>query len=79
MTIGPGSRGYRRPAISMPRPVCFGIGIADRRRKVKHLFQLFVSERAVERHVTCIFSKLGLPTTEQDHRRVLAVLAFLRG
>ena len=40
---------------------------------------MFVSERAVERHVTAIFGKLGLPTTEQDHRRVLAVLAYLRG
>jgi DNA-binding NarL/FixJ family response regulator len=41
--------------------------------------ELFVSERAVERHVTSIFSKLDLPTGEQDHRRVLAVLAYLRG
>jgi DNA-binding NarL/FixJ family response regulator len=41
--------------------------------------QLFVSERAVERHVTSIFGKLDLPTTDQDHRRVLAVLAYLRG
>jgi len=41
--------------------------------------KLFVSERAVERHVTSIFAKLDLPATEQDHRRVLAVLAFLRG
>ena len=40
--------------------------------------QLFVSERAVERHVTSIFGKLDLPATEQDHRRVLAVLAYLR-
>ncbi len=40
---------------------------------------LYVSERAVERHVTSIFGKLNLPTTDQDHRRVLAVLAFLRG
>jgi DNA-binding NarL/FixJ family response regulator len=40
---------------------------------------LFVSERAVERHVTGIFTKLDLPTGEQDHRRVLAVLAYLRG
>ena len=40
---------------------------------------LFVSERAVERHVTAIFLKLDLPTGEQDHRRVLAVLAYLRG
>jgi DNA-binding NarL/FixJ family response regulator len=41
--------------------------------------ELFLSERAVERHVTSIFGKLDLPTTEQDHRRVLAVLAHLRG
>jgi DNA-binding NarL/FixJ family response regulator len=40
---------------------------------------LFVSERAVERHVTSIFTKLDLPAGEQDHRRVLAVLAYLRG
>ncbi len=41
--------------------------------------ELFVSERAVERHVTSIFTKLDLPAGEQDHRRVLAVLAYLRG
>jgi DNA-binding NarL/FixJ family response regulator len=41
--------------------------------------ELFVSERAVERHVTSIFNKLDLPPTEQDHRRVLAVLTYLRG
>ena len=40
---------------------------------------MFVSERAVERHVTSIFGKLGSPATDQDHRRVLAVLAYLRG
>jgi DNA-binding NarL/FixJ family response regulator len=39
---------------------------------------LVVSERAVEKHVTGIFSKLNLPQAPQDHRRVLAVLAFLR-
>jgi DNA-binding NarL/FixJ family response regulator len=40
--------------------------------------ELFVSERAVERHVTNIFVKLDLPTTGHDHRRVLAVVAYLR-
>ena len=39
---------------------------------------MVVSERAVERHVTAIFGKLGLTASEGDHRRVLAVLAFLR-
>ena len=39
---------------------------------------LVVSERAVEKHVGSIFSKLNLPQGAADHRRVLAVLAFLR-
>ncbi len=39
---------------------------------------LVVSVRAVEKHVTAIFSKLDLAPADQDHRRVLAVLAFLR-
>jgi DNA-binding NarL/FixJ family response regulator len=39
--------------------------------------QLVVTERAVEKHVTSIFSKLGLPASSEDHRRVLAVLRFL--
>ena len=38
---------------------------------------LFLSSRAVERHVQAIFTKLGLPDTEADNRRVLAVLALL--
>ena len=41
--------------------------------------ELFLSERAVERHVTSIFRKLALPASDQAHRRVLAVLAHLRG
>ncbi len=44
-------------------------GIAER---------LVVTERAVEKHVTSIFGKLRLPVAAEDHRRVLAVLAFLR-
>ena len=40
--------------------------------------QMTVTERAVEKHVTSIFGKLGLPPAPEDHRRVLAVLAFLR-
>ena len=43
-------------------------GIAER---------LVVTERAVEKHVTNIFGKLGLAATAEDHRRVRAVLAYL--
>jgi DNA-binding NarL/FixJ family response regulator len=39
--------------------------------------RLFVTLRAVEKHVTSIFTKLRLPATAEDHRRVLAVLALL--
>ena len=39
---------------------------------------LVVTERAVEKHVTSIFTKLNLPPAEDDHRRVLAVLTYLR-
>ena len=44
-------------------------GIAER---------MVVTERAVEKHVTSIFQKLGLPPASEDHRRVLAVLTYLR-
>jgi DNA-binding NarL/FixJ family response regulator len=40
--------------------------------------QLVVTERAVEKHVTSIFGKLNLTPAPEDHRRVLAVLTFLR-
>jgi DNA-binding NarL/FixJ family response regulator len=44
-------------------------GIADK---------LVVTVAAVERHVTSIFSRLGLQQAPEDHRRVLAVLQYLR-
>ena len=45
------------------------VGIADR---------LFVTEKTVETHVASILGKLGLEAQPDDHRRVLAVLAYLR-
>jgi DNA-binding NarL/FixJ family response regulator len=39
--------------------------------------RLFVTEGAVEKHVSSIFTKLGLQQAETDHRRVLAVLRYL--
>ena len=41
--------------------------------------RLFVTERTVEAHVTQIFLKLALDVNPGSHRRVLAVLAYLRG
>jgi DNA-binding NarL/FixJ family response regulator len=40
---------------------------------------IVVTEGAVEKHVKNIFTKLGLPPDEEQHRRVLAVLAYLQG
>ncbi|HYN56878.1 MAG TPA: response regulator transcription factor [Motilibacterales bacterium] len=40
--------------------------------------RLFVTERTVEAHITAVFGKLGLGTDPTRHRRVLAVLAYLR-
>jgi DNA-binding NarL/FixJ family response regulator len=39
--------------------------------------KLFVTEKAVSKHINNIFAKLGLPPSDDDNRRVLAVLAYL--
>jgi DNA-binding NarL/FixJ family response regulator len=41
--------------------------------------RLFITEKAVSKHSTSIFAKLDLPPSEDDNRRVLAVLAYLSG
>lgn len=38
---------------------------------------LTVTEKAVNKHINAIFSKLDLPPTDQEHRRVRAVLSYL--
>jgi DNA-binding NarL/FixJ family response regulator len=52
--------------------------MAEGRTNAAMADSLAVSVRAVEKHVTAIFAKLDLPPAVEDHRRVLAVLAFLR-
>jgi DNA-binding NarL/FixJ family response regulator len=39
--------------------------------------RMAISQSAVEKHVRKVFTKLGLPETDQHHRRVLAVLTYL--
>lgn len=51
--------------------------IAEGRSNQAIADRMFVTLRAVEKHVTSIFEKLGLPASGDDHRRVLAVLAYL--
>jgi DNA-binding NarL/FixJ family response regulator len=62
--------------------------LSDREREVLALMaegrtnraiaeRLFITERTVEKHVKSILQKLGIPASAEDHRRVLAVLAFL--
>jgi len=52
--------------------------MAEGRSNVGIAEQLVVTDRAVEKHVGSIFAKLGLDPAAEDHRRVLAVLRYLR-
>jgi serine/threonine-protein kinase PknK len=51
--------------------------MAEGRSNIGIASRLFITEGAVEKHVRSILSKLDLPTTDDSHRRVLAVLTFL--
>jgi DNA-binding NarL/FixJ family response regulator len=53
--------------------------MAEGRSNAGIAHQLWLAEGTVEKHVHRILTKLPLPDTEDDHRRVLAVLAFLKG
>jgi DNA-binding NarL/FixJ family response regulator len=52
--------------------------MAEGRSNTGIAHSLFISERTLEKHVHSIFAKLRLPDTELDHRRVLAVIRYLK-
>jgi DNA-binding NarL/FixJ family response regulator len=52
--------------------------MAEGRSNVRIGRELFLSPKTVETHIAAVFSKLGLPQSSDDNRRVLAVLTYLR-
>jgi DNA-binding NarL/FixJ family response regulator len=73
------TRSRRRDPLATltPREVEVMRLIAEGRSNAAIAATLFLSNSAVEKHISSIFAKLGLPAADQDHRRVLAVLRFL--
>jgi DNA-binding NarL/FixJ family response regulator len=53
--------------------------MAEGRSNAAIAARMFITEKAVSKHTNSIFSRLGLPPSEDDNRRVLAVLAYLNG
>jgi len=53
--------------------------MAEGRSNVAIAERLFVTERAISKYTSNIFAKLGLPPSDDDNRRVLAVIAYLQG
>ncbi|WP_328461038.1 response regulator transcription factor [Actinoplanes sp. NBC_00393] len=53
--------------------------MAEGRSNAAIAAKLFIGEKAVSKHINSIFTKLGLPPSDDDNRRVLAVLAYLNG
>jgi len=51
--------------------------MAEGRSNAAIAAKMFITEKAVSKHTNSIFTKLGLPPSEDDNRRVLAVLAYL--
>ena len=51
--------------------------MAEGRSNAATAARLVITEKAVSKHINSIFTKLGLPPSEDDNRRVLAVLAYL--
>jgi len=72
------SRGLSGVSSLTPRELDVLALIAEGRSNGAIAKAIFVSDGAVEKHITSIFMKLGLAPNDAEHRRVMAVLAFLR-
>ncbi len=75
--LGRRRRGNPLDALSPREREVLGL-MAEGRSNAAIAAQLVVTEGAVEKHIGSIFAKLGLPDTATDHRRVLAVVTYLR-
>jgi len=53
-------------------------GMAEGRSNLAIATDLGISEHALQRHIAVVFGKLDLPAGAEGHRRVLAVLAYIR-
>ncbi len=53
--------------------------MAEGRSNAAIAARMFITEKAVSKHTNSIFARLGLPPSEDDNRRVLAVLTYLNG
>jgi DNA-binding NarL/FixJ family response regulator len=74
-----GRRGRESPLAQLtPRERDVLAAMAEGKSNLGIAEELFVTEAAVEKHVTSIFQKLGLGPTITEHRRVLAVLTYVR-
>jgi DNA-binding NarL/FixJ family response regulator len=74
-----GQGGPSGPVAQLSRPECDVLAMMAEGRSNRAIAdRMGVSERGVDRHVSAIFTKLDLPATDHDHRRVLAELTFLQ-
>jgi DNA-binding NarL/FixJ family response regulator len=73
----PGGGGEALAALTPREREVLGL-MAEGRTNAAIARTLVVTPGAVEKHISNIFAKLDLPATDDDHRRVLAVLAYLR-
>jgi DNA-binding NarL/FixJ family response regulator len=76
LLAGPGERGPLRALSPREREVLELVAEGRSNRAIAE--RLVITQAAVQKHVSTIFTKLGLPAGQDDDRRILAVLTYLR-